>query len=103
MRRLALLLSPVLLAVCGCGGGPSIQKESLSKLVLTRQDLGAQFAPFYSGPQVPLDNQGTPRADAARFGRQGGWIVRLRRTGSPAAPGPLVVESRADLFGGSGG
>jgi len=104
MRRLALLLAPLVLAVCGCGGGgPTIDKTSLSSLVLTPQAAGSGYAPFASGEQTPLDNQGTPRTDAARFGREGGWIMRLHRTGSTKSPGPLVIESRADLFGDSGG
>jgi hypothetical protein len=92
-----------MLALCGCGGGSTISKQRLSSLVLTRQALGSGYAPFSSGAQTPLDNQGTPRADSSRFGREGGWIIRLHRTAAPKAPGPLVVESRADLFGGSGG
>jgi hypothetical protein len=104
MRRLLPLALVLALGLAACGGGgPTISKDSLSKLVLTRQDLGRSFAPFSSGPQAPLDNQGTPRTDASRFGREGGWIVRFHRAGSTSTQGPLVVESCADLFGGSGG
>jgi hypothetical protein len=107
MRRLlplALVLALALgLAACGGGGGPTIPKDSLSKLVLHQHDVGASFAPFSSGAQAPIDNQGTLRADASRYGREGGWIVRFHRAGSTSTSGPLVVESRADLFGASGG
>jgi len=104
MRRLALLLAPLVLVATGCGGGgATIDKQRLSSLVLTRQAVGNRYAPFYSGAQTQLDTQGTPRADASRFGREGGWVIRFHRVGPPKAPGPLVVESRADLFDGSGG
>jgi hypothetical protein len=100
-RLLVLALISALLLV-GCGGGGGIPKERLSALVLRRQDVGTRFAVFYSGRQTQLDNQGTPRSDGSRFGREGGWIARFRRSGAGAA-GPLVIESRADLFSGSGG
>lgn len=61
------------------------------------------FVSFYKGPQVRLDTQGTIRADGARYGRKGGWIIRLRPSDSTTATGPLVVESRADLFKASDG
>lgn len=56
------------------------------------------FTTFYNGAQVRLDNQGTNRTDASRFGRQGGWVSRLRPSDSATASGALVVESRADVF-----
>jgi hypothetical protein len=71
--------------------------------VLRQQDLGPPFSAFNSGPQTQLDNQGTPRADPTRFGREGGWISRYHRPGSGATAGPLLVESRADLFRSAGG
>jgi hypothetical protein len=101
-RRLLLALLPALV-LPACGGGGGIQKQSLSDLVLRRQDVGKRFVAFYSGRQTQLDTQGTPRSDQSRFGREGGWIARYRRSGAPAANGPLVIESRADLFSGSGG
>lgn len=101
-RRFLLALLPALV-LPACGGGGGIQKQSLSDLVLRRQDVGNRFVPFYSGRQTQLDTQGTPRSDQSRFGREGGWIARYRRNGAPAANGPLVIESRADLFSGSGG
>ena len=39
---------------------------------------------------------GEPRADPARWGREGGWNARYR--GGIGRPRALVVESRADLF-----
>ena len=71
--------------------------------MLTEKDLPSGFASFYSGAQVRLDNQGTVRSDASRYGREGGWITRLHRSDQSVTAGPLVVESRADLFKDIGG
>ncbi len=98
---LALIAATLLLA--GCGGPRPIAQARLPDLVLRTRDLPRGFSWFYRGPQVRLDNQGTVRSDQSRFGREGGWIVRLRRRGSSSTPGPLVVESRADVFTGTGG
>jgi hypothetical protein len=98
------LAATVLAALSGCGGGSSnVSAAALSKLVLRRSDVGSPFSPFYVGRQVRLDTAGTSRSDAARFGREGGWIARYHRPGSASTRGPLVIESRADLFGGPGG
>jgi hypothetical protein len=102
MRRaaLALLLGATL---AGCGGsGPTIPRASLKKLVLQSQDLPRLFQEFNSGKQTHLDNQ-APRDDPTRFGREGGWIARFTRPGTTKTRGPLVVESRADLFKDAGG
>ena len=77
--------------------------QNLDKRVLQQRDMGAGFEAFNSGPQVQLDNQGTPRADPSRFGREGGWIARFHRGGSRRTRGPLVVESRVDVFKSSAG
>jgi hypothetical protein len=104
MRRLIPLLGlGLVLALAGCGGSQTIKVKSLSKLVLQQADLGPSFVAFNSGAQTQLDNQGTIRADPGRFGREGGWIARYHRAGSAATRGPIVVESRADVFGGAGG
>jgi hypothetical protein len=103
MSRAALALAAVL-ALGGCGDSqPTIQKKSLSRLVLSDQDLGRPFTKFYGGRQAQLDNQGTNRTDPERFGREAGWVARFNRAGSSSTRGPLVVESRADLFRGSSG
>jgi len=102
VRRLVLL---ALLAVglAGCGSsGPTIPKSALSRLVLAPRDVRPLVA-FDVGPQVRLDNLAGPRKDPSRFGREGGWKARYRRSGSTATKGPLVVESRADLFSSSSG
>jgi len=105
-RRPAALVAALatVLAVAACGSSAhTISANKMSDLVLRRQDVGRPFRPFYSGPQTQLDNQGTPRADEQRDGREGGWIARYRRAGSAATTGPLVVESRVDVFKGDGG
>jgi hypothetical protein len=102
VRRL-FLLSGLLLVAAGCGGGPTIPAAHLSRLVLQPADLGSQFSQFGVGAQSQLDNQGTGRADPQRDGREGGWIARYHRPGSTKTKGPLVVESRADVFSSSGG
>jgi hypothetical protein len=104
MSRSALALAAVLALTAGCGGSQqAIQKKSLSRLVLRGPDLGRPFSEFYRGRQAQLDNQGTNRTDPERFGRAGGWVARFNRPGSSATQGPLVVESRVDLFRGSSG
>jgi hypothetical protein len=93
----------VILLPAACGGGHDIPASSLDGLVLQQRDIGPAYSKFSSGPQILLDTQGTVRADPARYGRKGGWIARYRRVGPAAAGGPLVVESRADVFGDAGG
>ena len=101
LRLTALALAAAALAGCG-SGGPTIPKSKLSGLVLRQSDLPGGFAAFYIGKQLRADQ--TPRrSDPQRFGREGGWIARFHRGGSPRTRGPLVVASRADLFKGSGG
>ena len=44
------------------------------------------------------DQPSGQRSDPARFGRIDGWKARYRRPGTRQTEGPLVVESRADVF-----
>jgi hypothetical protein len=90
-----------LLSGCGSSGGSKIQPPMLSKLVLQSDNLPRAFAQIYAGKQVRAD-QGPLRQDTQRFHRSGGWIARYRRSGSPTTKGPLVIASRADLFGDAG-
>jgi hypothetical protein len=85
-----------LLAGCGSDKG-SIGKAELSRLVLQPADVPA-YAQFDEGRQTKLDALPGPRKDTARFGREGGWKARYRRSALDGR-GPSVVESRADLFG----
>jgi hypothetical protein len=97
VRRL-VLLALVALGVAACGGSaPTIPQSALSRLVLAPGDV-KPLVQFDVGPQVKLDNLAGPRKDPTRFGREGGWKARYRRSGSARTRGPLVVESRADLF-----
>ena len=75
-----------------------IEPEALRTLVLQPGDLSDVWVPFNSGRQVRADAPAGARSDPERFGRVDGWIARFRRPGSQATAGPLVIESRADLF-----
>ncbi len=92
----------VILAGCGGGRGSNatpLGRAALPKAVLQPGDLPGSYARFDFGQQRKADSHPGPRADPGRFGRLQGWIARFRREGPATAPGPLVIESRADLFG----
>jgi hypothetical protein len=101
MRRL-IVLGAALLVAAGCGGGSAqqdaISKSAAPKLVLQQSALGAAFTQFDDGKQVLADRPAGPRFDTTRFDRLGGWKSRFKRTGDATTRGPLVVESRLDLF-----
>ena len=99
MTRCLALVVVLLATGCGSGGGGAIPKGRLSSLVLQPSDLRKGYSEFANGPQARSDVHAGPRKDLQRFGRFGGWISRFSRVAtSSTAPGPLVVESRADLF-----
>jgi hypothetical protein len=101
--RRSVFLALIALVAGGCGGSaPTISKDALAGIVLAPGDL-PQLRRFDVGPQARLDNLAGPRKDPTRFGREGGWKARYRRPGTPRTPGPLVVESRADVFSSSDG
>jgi hypothetical protein len=97
-RARAAVLLAVLAAACGGSGDGTVQRAQLPKLVLQPADLSGAFARFDAGRQVRLDRVAGPRGNPARFGRESGWKARYHRAGSPGTRGPLVVESRVDLF-----
>ncbi len=76
----------------------AIRAEDLPSLVLKPEDLPKAFTRFDHGEQRLADVPPGPREDPARFGRQGGWKARYSRQGSAETRGPLVIESRVDLF-----
>jgi hypothetical protein len=88
--------------LAGCSGDsdeePSLAKGSLPALVLQIGDVGRPFVQFDGGPQTARDLRPATEADPTRFGRVGGWKARFRRPGTPATEGPLVIESKADVF-----
>ena len=92
--RCALAALCALLLV-GCGhSSPQLSSGAVKKLVLMPQDMPRGYSAFAEGPTASLDVQGTPRASPERFGREGGWVERMRRS-SPA----MVVVSTVDVFG----
>jgi hypothetical protein len=102
MRLAAIALVAVVLAGCS-GGSPALPESALPRLVLQPGDVPPALERFDEGRQAKADQPGGARAAADRFGRLGGWKARYRRTGSATAAGPLVIESRADLFESDGG
>ena len=102
MRLAALVLVAAVLAGCS-GGSPTLPESALPRLVLQPGDLPPGLERFDEGRQAKADQPGGARTAADRFGRLGGWKARYRRTGSATAAGPLVVESRTDVFESDGG
>lgn len=102
MRRFLVFL-PLAALLAACGGSKPVSADRMQQLVLRPADVGPAFQSFYDNVQTHLDNDATPRADPAHDGREGGWVARYRRAGSPKTQGPLLVESRVDVFKSSGG
>ena len=92
------------LVLTGCSGDSiRVARTDLPKVVLQPDDLPGSFERFDEGRQASADQPEGARADATRFGRIDGWKSRYRRRGGVEVRGPLVIESRADLFKSSGG
>jgi hypothetical protein len=100
-------LAALAAVVAGCAGGDgdeqAVPATKMRVVVLQPADLSKAFVRFDEGPVRLADTPPGPRGDPQRFGREGGWKARYRRPGSPATEGPLVVESRIDLFDGEEG
>ena len=103
MTRAASALALVVVAAACSGGGATFDKDDLSSLVLREGDVARPFVVFDEGRQVRADAFPGAQQDPQRFGREDGWKARFRRQGTPSTRGPLVIESRADLFEGDGG
>jgi hypothetical protein len=107
MPRLAVLVCLSLLAPCGGGDGgerDAVERNELEHVVLQPADVPAVFERFDAGRLLRTDQPGAgERADPARSGRQEGWKARYKRSGTQETRGPLVIESRVDLFDDEGG
>lgn len=104
MRLLVLILAALLLTGCSGdddGGGSTVSASKGEDLVLSPADVGQPFTQFDKGEQQRTD-LAPPRDDPSRFHRQGGWKARFGRNGTVTTKGPLVIESRADLFESTG-
>jgi hypothetical protein len=103
--RIAVCITALLgLAGCSIGGDEaSIERRDLAQVVLQPDDVPRVFFRFDYGRQIAADLPGGERADPGRFEREDGWKARFRRPGTPATAGPLVIESRVDLFASAGG
>ena len=102
MLRLGVAFLAVVLVAGGCMGDDAAtgyEEGDLPRMVLLAEDLeGRGWTRFDWGRQTRTDQPTGPRSDPARFGRVDGWKARYRRLGSRQTSGPLVVESRADVF-----
>jgi hypothetical protein len=102
MRRSAALFCMLVFATgCDLGGGDTeatIEESELKGAVLQPDDLPRVFIQFDEGRQVRADSPAGERSDPERFGRIEGWKARYRRPGSATTRGPLVIESRVDVF-----
>jgi hypothetical protein len=97
----AFLLLVLAVAASGCMGDVEeerFSKDDLRKLVLQPEDLPRVFTRFDFRELAPSDFHQGPRENPAAFGRTAGWVARYRRSGSAETRGPLVIESRVDLF-----
>jgi hypothetical protein len=104
--RGAWTLFALVLGLAGCSltgedGGAAIEGNVLSVLVLQPDDLGRDYVRFDEGRQVRADRPEGFEPD--RFGRKDGWKARYRRPPSAGTRGPLVIESRVDLFDSASG
>lgn len=104
--RGAWTLFALVLGLAGCSltgedGGAAIEGNVLSVLVLQPDDLGRGYVLFDEGRQVRADRPEGSEPD--RFGRKDGWKARYRRPPSAGTRGPLVIESRVDLFDSASG
>jgi hypothetical protein len=101
LRRALVAIALVLLAG-GCMGGDDeggYEAGQLERMVLLGDDLeGRGWMRFDWGKQAQSDQPSGARSNPARFDRVDGWKARYRRPGSRRTAGPLVVESRADVF-----
>lgn len=99
-KSLGLTLIPlVLLGFTGCTDEkePVIPEAAMSRVVLQEADLEG-FSQFDFRVQAAADAPAGRRSDPERFGRKGGWVARYKRADTRATDGPLVIESRVDLF-----
>jgi hypothetical protein len=101
--RRGLVAVVLVLVVGGCMGGDdddgAYEAGELERMVLLADDLeGSGWSRFDWGKQVQADQPAGARSNAARFDRVDGWKARYRRQGTRQTAGPLVIESRADVF-----
>jgi hypothetical protein len=83
------------------GDEAAFEASELERIVLQPADLPVppSWVRFDRGRQGLADQPAGDRADPTRFGRIDGWKARYRReAATPTTAGPLVVESRVDVF-----
>ena len=97
VRWVVIILAAMAAISCETAIERRIAADQLPSLVLQPADLPS-FSQFGLGQQISADAHAGPRKDPARFGRLGGWIARYRPGDAEVRNGPLVVESRADVF-----
>lgn len=98
--RSSLVVAALVAAVVGACStqAEELDVEDLPQVVLQPSDLPSTFYRFDEGRQASADAPVGERSDPGRFGRASGWKSRYRRPGNSTTKGPLVLESRADVF-----
>ncbi len=93
--RLWRVLLSTWVAASACTGAALISSDRASSLVLQPSDVPPGLARFDWGPEEPAG-----RASRTRRlpGLVAGWVARYRNVEPSDTEGPLVVESRVEVF-----
>ncbi len=102
MSRAAIAAALLAIAVTACAGadGQHIAAGVAKSLVLQPADLPRGFIRFGEGPERRREHGGDVRSRmrGADVTARAGWHARYRRPGTAETRGPLVVESRVEVF-----
>lgn len=101
-RTATLCVAVLALSACGGSSGKKLSESELSRLVVQQRDVPTMTR-FANGREVLAEQSPVLGRDPARFGRQGGWIVRYRQAHGVHPRGPLTLASGIEAFGKSSG
>ncbi|MDP8956118.1 MAG: hypothetical protein M3N24_04060 [Actinomycetota bacterium] len=95
--KIAIALLLICAVASACTGSTLISSERASSLVLQPGDVPPGLARFDFGPENP---QGRPFAGNREAGLRAASVARYRQVDPSDTEGPVVVESRAEVFAG---